>query len=62
MAGTDRRGKIMDEVNREIEAKVSEMESPSYEFPKRFSRKDYIIAAAVVGVSLALVIAGGFLG
>ncbi|MDR1796548.1 MAG: hypothetical protein LBR44_03750 [Clostridiales Family XIII bacterium] len=52
----------MDEVNREIEAKVSEMESPSYEFPKRFSRKDYIIAAAVVGVSLALVIAGGFLG
>jgi len=51
----------MDEVTREIEAKVEEMESAAYEFPKRFSRRDYAVALVIAGVSLALVVAGGFL-
>lgn len=37
----------------EIESKIQEMESPSYEFPNRFSKKDYIFTAVVILVCLA---------
>lgn len=50
--------KLLDE---EVEKRISEMEAPGYEFPKRFSKKDYIVTAAVILLCLAAVIAGGFL-
>ena len=42
----------------EVEKKISEMEDESYEFPKRFSKKDYIVTAIVILVCLAGVIFG----
>ena len=45
----------------EIESKISEMESESYEFPARFSKKDYIFTAVVILVCLAVVIGGAFI-
>lgn len=45
----------------EIESKITEMESPSYEFPSRFSKKDYIFTAVVILVCLAGVIGGAFI-
>lgn len=45
----------------EIESKITEMESESYEFPSRFSKKDYIFTAVVILVCLAGVIGGAFI-
>ncbi len=45
----------------EIESKITEMESPSYEFPTRFSKKDYIFTAVVILLCLAGVIGGAFI-
>lgn len=45
----------------EVEKKISEMEDESYEFPKRFSKKDYIVTAIVILVCLAGVILGAFI-
>lgn len=45
----------------EIESKISEMESESYEFPTRFSKKDYIFTVVVIFVCLAGVIGGAFI-
>jgi len=45
----------------EVESKISEMESQSYEFPERFSKKDYILTAVVILVCLAGVILGAFI-
>ena len=45
----------------EIESKITEMESPDYEFPTRFSKKDYIFTVIVILVFLAGVIAGAFI-
>ena len=45
----------------EVEKKISEMEDESYEFPKRFSKKDYIITAIVIFVCLVGVILGAFI-
>ncbi len=45
----------------EIESKITEMESPDYEFPTRFSKKDYIFTVIVILVCLAGVIAGAFI-
>ena len=45
----------------EIEYKISEMESESYEFPARFSKKDYIFTVVVILVCLAGVIGGAFI-
>lgn len=45
----------------EIESKLSEMESESYEFPTRFSKKDYFFTAVVILVCLAGVIGGAFI-
>lgn len=49
------------ELEKQIEEKISEMESPSYQYPDRFNKKDYIFAAVVALASLALVIWGAFL-
>ena len=40
---------------------ISEMENEDYEFPKRFSKKDYIITGIVVLICLAGIILGAFL-
>ncbi len=45
----------------EIEAKISEMESDSYEFPTRFAKKDYIFTAIVILICLVGVIGGAFI-
>ena len=45
----------------EVEKKIQEMETESYEFPKRFSKKDYIITAIVILVCLAGVVGGAFI-
>lgn len=45
----------------EVEKKISEMEDESYEFPKRFSKKDYMVTAIVILICLAGVIGGAFI-
>lgn len=49
-------------LNEEIEKRIEEMERDDYEFPRRFSRLDYIVTAVVAVVCLALIICGGFVG
>lgn len=44
-----------------IEHRIEEMESKDYEFPKRFSKRDYIVTAFVAVICLAAVIAGAFI-
>ena len=44
-----------------LENTISEMENESYEFPKRFSAKDYIVTGIVIFVCLIGVILGAFL-
>lgn len=48
-------------LNEEIEKRISEMESPDYEFPTRFSAKDYIFTVIVGVVCLIGIILGAFL-
>lgn len=45
----------------EVEKKIIEMESKSYEFPERFSKKDYIITGIVILICLVGVIGGAFI-
>ncbi len=49
------------ELQQEIEKRIITMEDKSYEFPARFSRKDYIITAIVAAVCLAAIIGGAFI-
>ncbi|MHC6202548.1 hypothetical protein ACYULU_05055 [Breznakiellaceae bacterium SP9] len=44
----------------EIEKRISEMENPSYQFPLRFGKRDYLFAAAIGALCLSLLIAGAF--
>ena len=45
----------------EVEKKILEMEKDSYEFPKRFSKKDYIVTFVVILICLIGVIGGAFI-
>ena len=45
----------------DVEKKISEMEDETYEFPKRFSKKDYIVTAIVILICLVGVIGGAFI-
>lgn len=45
----------------EIEAKITEMESDSYEFPTGFSKKDYILTIVAILVCLVGVVCGAFI-
>ena len=47
-----------DELEVIIEHKIEEMENLSYEFPKRFMKKDYIAALAVAILCFALILIG----
>ena len=49
------------ELQNEIENRIYRMEDPGYEFPVRFSKKDYIFTAAVALICLAAVIGGAFI-
>lgn len=48
-------------MNEEIEKRIDEMESKDYEFPKRFSKKDYMIVAILVIFCLIMIIWGAYL-
>ena len=50
-----------EQIEEEIERKIELMESENYEFPKRFSSKDYIVTVVIVMVCLGVVIAGAFI-
>ncbi len=45
----------------QLEERISAMEQPGYDFPARFSRKDYISVAIVAAVCLVLIVIGGTL-
>lgn len=45
----------------EVEKKIIEMEKENYEFPQRFSKKDYIITGIVVVICLIGVVLGAFI-
>ena len=49
------------ELNNEIARRIAEMEREDYEFPRRFSKTDYIITAVVAVICLAFVIGGAFI-
>lgn len=51
----------IDELQTEIEKRIIEMENDDYEFPRRFSKKDYIITGIVALICLSLIIAGAFI-
>ena len=51
----------INELQKEIENRISQMENEDYEFPRRFSRNDYIITAVIVFICLAAVIGGAFI-
>lgn len=43
------------ELNAEVERRLAEMEEPGYEFPERMKKVDWIIAAAIMAASIAVV-------
>lgn len=49
------------ELNDEIERRIAVMEEENYEFPRRFSKKDYIFTALVGVICLAFIIGGAFI-
>ncbi len=49
------------ELDNEIEKRIAEMEQADYQFPQRFSKRDYIITGIVILICLISVIAGAFL-
>jgi len=48
-------------LNMIIKERLTKMESPDYKFAARFSRRDYLITAAVVLVCLAVVLLGAYI-
>ena len=48
-------------LEKEILSKIEEMETPGYEFPERFSKKQFIIVLVVVLVSIGILIGGAYL-
>lgn len=55
MAGSSR---FSDDYLAEAEARIREMEDPSYEFPEAFSKTDWILAIGTILVTGVLLIAG----
>ena len=48
----------IDILEEKIEEKIIEMESPSYEFPERFGKKEYIAVVVVAAICLTLILLG----
>lgn len=51
---------IIQNLNAEIEKRIEEMEKQDYQFPERFSRKDYIITTVVAVLCLLGIVFAGF--
>lgn len=51
----------LQQLSEQIEDRISQMENKEYEFPKRFSAKDYVITLMVVVICFAFIIYGAFL-
>ncbi len=49
------------DIEQEILNKISEIESETYIFPKRFQKQDYIVTIVVAIVCLAGIIWGAFI-
>ena len=45
----------------QLEERIAAMEQAGYQFPARFSRKDYISVAIAAAVCLVLIVIGGTL-
>ena len=50
-----------EQFQQEIEAKIEELESKDYTFPKRMMKKDYIFVGIVCVVCLAAMIGGYYI-
>ena len=50
-----------DALEQEILKKIEEMESPEYQFPKRFTKGDYTAAITATLICLAILIGGAWL-
>lgn len=48
-------------LHEEIEKRLEEMEKPDFEFPQRFSKRDYLITAVVAVVCLVILIIGAYI-
>ncbi len=48
-------------IEEEIEKRIEELEKIDYDFPERFSKKDYIITGMVILICIVLIIMGGYL-
>ena len=46
------------QLNRETERRIAGLERPDYPFPKRFSRRDYLVWAAVALAWLGVILLG----
>ncbi len=47
-------------LNEEIESRIVEMENEEYDFPQKFSFKDYITMTIICAVCLGLIIMGAW--
>ena len=45
-------------LDEETEARIAQMERPDYPFPRRFSRRDYLLWGVVTAVCLLLTVLG----
>lgn len=48
-------------LDEETQARIARMEEPSYPFPQRFSRQDYLLWGLVSALCLAMLIVGAWL-
>lgn len=53
------RGELEQRLDEETEARIARMEQEDYAFPRRFSRRDYLLWALVTAACLVLVVLGG---
>jgi len=51
----------MNDFEEELEGRIALMEKEDYVFPKRLSKKDYLLVAIVAFICAAALVAGGFL-
>lgn len=54
----DTHREFQEHLDRETEARLSRMEQPDYPFPRRFSRRDYLLWGLVTAGCLLLLLAG----
>ena len=53
------RSEFEQKLDEETEARIARMEQEDYAFPRRFSRRDYLLWALVTAACLVLVVLGG---